>query len=519
MSRTGTADYGLVPLTSRLRYMQVLRVVAATTVLVGWFALPSARGMSAPALAAWSAGYVVATLPSLVGWRVRKREVSIFGLTLLLDGVFLALVTYATTGFGTPLGFLLLLHVVSVTLLASFRTGLKIAMWHSLLAGTAYQLQLGGFLDNAPPPTQPQLIILVSAVWLVTLATASFAAVNERELRRRNYDLQALARFGLALEATSDPDVIAQALVEALVEEFGIRRIALIGSAVGEPGVLAARGTAPADAALRPAGDALVLHAQSAFNAVRVKRPDPADNPWLAAALPGACNVVAVRLNAESNTLGALIFEHADGGGRIERRVVEMVEQFVSQTALALQNAWLLAHIRALAATDGLTGIANRRTFDIELEREFSRTERGNLSLSVLLLDIDHFKRHNDEYGHQQGDLTLQRVAKTIAEGARGADLAARYGGEEFVVILPNCDLAGATASAERLRAQIAASGEPPVTASIGVATYALHGSSAAAMLRAADEALYESKRAGRDRVTAAAANPHLRFVREPDAS
>lgn len=520
MSANGAPDNGLVPLADRLRYMQILRLVIAATVAASWFVVPAARGMSAGETGAWSAVFIAATLPSLLAWRLpRKAVVSVFGLTLLVDGIYLAWVTYGQTGLGTPLTYLLLLHVVSVTLLASFRTGLKIAVWHSLLVFAAYQLQVAGYVEGAARPALAQLAMLVTAIWLVTIATASFGAVNERELRRRNYDLYALSRFGLRLESTSEPDVIAQALVDAVAEEFGVRRVVLVASPTGAPQLLAARGTSPADAALMPAGDALVLRAQTEHDAVRVKAADPRHNAWLAAALPGARNLVAIRLHAESRALGVLIFEHGGSSGRIERRVVEMVEQFVSQTALALQNAWLLAQIRSLAATDGLTGIANRRTFEIALARELGRAERSEEPLSVVLIDIDHFKRHNDKHGHQQGDRTLKLVATSLAEAGRAADLAARYGGEEFVVVLPNTDLAGATAIAERLRVRIAALGEPRITASLGVAAFPVHGLTAAEVVRAADAALYQSKHAGRDRVTTAAVVPLLQVISESDAS
>jgi diguanylate cyclase (GGDEF)-like protein len=519
-----TANYsteqGLVPLANRLRYLQVLRLVVASVVIVSWFALPSTRGMRAAPTAAWSALYVVGMLPSVPAWRLPRRvTLWIFGFTLLIDGAFIAWMTYGQTGLGTPLAYLLLLHVVSVTLLASFRTGLKIAFWHSLLVSAAYQLQVAGYMDHAPKPAFAQLPTLVAAIWLVTIATASFGAVNERELRRRNYDLHALSRFGFALETTSDPDGIGAALVDAVVDEFGMQRVLLVAGPSGDPHLLAGRGNSPSDAALRPGADALLIRAQTGHTGVRVKAADPVENPWLAAVLPGARNLVAVPLHAESQAFGVLIFEHGDGSGRIERRVIEMVEQFVSQAALALQNAWLLAQIRALAATDGLTGIANRRTFEIELDREFRRAERAELPFSVVLLDLDHFKAHNDEHGHQQGDRTLQSVAKALADAGRGADLAARYGGEEFVVILPNTDLTGATTIAERLRATISRLGNPAITASLGVATYPLHGSTPLEIVRAADAALYESKRTGRDRVTAAAVVPALQAVNDADAS
>ncbi|MEO6712667.1 MAG: sensor domain-containing diguanylate cyclase [Mycobacteriales bacterium] len=517
---TRSAEHGLVPLADRLRYMQILRCVMAATVTAAWLAIPDARGLTGMQTTGYCVLYVVLTLPTLLAWRLPRRiAVAAFGPALLFDGLFLAWVTYGHSGLGTPLTYLLLLHVVSVTLLASFRTGLKIALWHSLLVGAAYQLTVAGYVDGIPPQTLAQLVLLITAIWLVTIATASFGAVNERELRRRNYDLRALSRFGLRLETTSESDAIANELVDAVVDEFGISRALLIASATGEPHLLAGRGITPTDAQLLPGGDAVVNRAKADHKPLRLKRADPVANPWLSAVMPDARNIVAVRLFSENHALGVLIFEHHGDLGRIERRIVEMVEQFVSHTALALQNAWLLAQIRALAATDGLTGIANRRTFETELDREIGRADRSGLPVSVVLVDIDHFKRHNDEYGHQQGDRTLQLVAAALSEAGRGADLAARYGGEEFVVVLPNTDLAGATAIAERLRVRIAAASELPVTASFGVAAFPEHGSTPGDVVRAADHALYESKRAGRNRVTAAADVPLLQVVHESDVS
>ena len=173
------------------------------------------------------------------------------------------------------------------------------------------------------------------------------------------------------------------------------------------------------------------------------------------------------------------------------------------------------AQLAALAATDGLTGIANRRHFDEELFAEWRRAAREGTSLAVMLLDVDHFKRFNDRYGHPAGDDCLRRVASTIAATIRRpGDRPARYGGEEFAVILPATDLAGAMDVADRVRAGIQAMAivhegneAGVVTASIGVAVVspvAKLGIATSALLEAADGALYEAKRTGRNRVVSA---------------
>jgi len=165
------------------------------------------------------------------------------------------------------------------------------------------------------------------------------------------------------------------------------------------------------------------------------------------------------------------------------------------------------------ASTDGLTGVANRRRFDEMLPKEWRRAMRVGDPLSVLLIDIDHFKAFNDRYGHPGGDECLRMIADTIATVIRRPhDLVARYGGEEFVAVLPVTTPEGAKQIAESLRAAIAALGVPhaavpggAVTASIGVATTIPSGDSLpASLVAAADGALYAAKRNGRNRIAVA---------------
>lgn len=174
----------------------------------------------------------------------------------------------------------------------------------------------------------------------------------------------------------------------------------------------------------------------------------------------------------------------------------------------------LLEHAEALRArsyVDGLTGIHNRRYFDLSLERELRRAQRNGGVLSLLMMDIDAFKAYNDHFGHQQGDACLIAVAQAVAALLkRPADVAARYGGEEFAAILPDTGAAQALCHANAIRAHIAglalaqapAAPQPWVTLSIGVATFSAGRSiEAAGLIEAADKALYAAKRGGRDRV------------------
>jgi diguanylate cyclase (GGDEF)-like protein/PAS domain S-box-containing protein len=193
---------------------------------------------------------------------------------------------------------------------------------------------------------------------------------------------------------------------------------------------------------------------------------------------------------------------HDDDGNLIA--VVETLRDMTDQkrAEMTLQN---------LATKDSLTGLANRRSLDEKLQLEWKCNQRCKSSLAFILADVDHFKNYNDHYGHQKGDDCLRAVAGAIgATVFRPADMTARYGGEEFAVVMPNTDLAGAKAVAERIREAIvnlalphcASPTAPHVTLSMGVSvTVPDAGSSVESLIAAADAALYQAKHAGRNRV------------------
>lgn len=178
------------------------------------------------------------------------------------------------------------------------------------------------------------------------------------------------------------------------------------------------------------------------------------------------------------------------------------------QIALALSNIRLREDLRQQTVRDVLTGLYNRRYLEESLNREMARSSRSGASFSVLMMDIDHFKRFNDTFGHDAGDSVLQEFARTLRETARQSDIVCRYGGEEFVVVLPDTDRAGATTRAEHLLTAVRdlrvthnGTALGSITASIGLAMYPHNGETAKAMLQAADTALYLAKGAGRDQV------------------
>jgi two-component system cell cycle response regulator len=157
-----------------------------------------------------------------------------------------------------------------------------------------------------------------------------------------------------------------------------------------------------------------------------------------------------------------------------------------------------------LAITDGLTGLWNHRRFQEQLEERFASHQKCEKPFSLLFLDVDNFKQYNDMFGHPAGDVVLMEFAQVLTSTLREGESVARYGGEEFAIILPNCNIEGATAAAERFRQAIADRNWPmrPITASIGVATVWDDKDCGKALIKRADTALYSSKQHGRNRVT-----------------
>ncbi len=174
----------------------------------------------------------------------------------------------------------------------------------------------------------------------------------------------------------------------------------------------------------------------------------------------------------------------------------------------------LQAELREQALRDPLTGLYNRRYLGDALERELSRVKREKKSMSIIVMDIDHFKRINDSYGHQAGDQFLTAIADLIARHARSSDIACRYGGEEFLLVMPGAGVRTAARRAEELRVACMQISIPHggkklnVTVSLGVAAYPLHGKEAEEVVIKADKALYKSKRSGRNRVTVWSESP-----------
>lgn len=256
--------------------------------------------------------------------------------------------------------------------------------------------------------------------------------------------------------------------------------------------------------------DGLVAHV------TRLAGPLPARAPGLLERVKlfdtmvgGFASLRVFPLIASERVLGTLVAGSKKRGLFNDETRIRL-EALAALTSGALSRALALAEVSRMATTDALTGLANRRSLEEMGTRAINESLRYGHALSVVMTDVDHFKKVNDTHGHQVGDEVLRSVARALQAEARNVDIVGRYGGEEFVLVLGGTDVRGASELAERVRRRLekqpveTSVGPVPVTLSLGVATLRVHGESLHALVENADQALYEAKRAGRNRVVVA---------------
>jgi diguanylate cyclase (GGDEF)-like protein len=221
-------------------------------------------------------------------------------------------------------------------------------------------------------------------------------------------------------------------------------------------------------------------------------------------------HALCIPLSAQGESLGNLHISTQNNHDTefINDEEERFIETIADSIALAIANLRLREKLHFESIRDGLTGLFNRRYLDETLPREIHRAERSNRPISVFMFDIDHFKKFNDTFGHDAGDVVLKSLAGLILSDIRDSDIACRYGGEEFTIILPDTPIEVAARRAENLRHEASLmelhhNGQNlgKVTISIGVATYPQHGTTRDTLIKSADEAAYRAKEGGRNQV------------------
>jgi diguanylate cyclase (GGDEF)-like protein len=234
----------------------------------------------------------------------------------------------------------------------------------------------------------------------------------------------------------------------------------------------------------------------------------------------GADSVLCIPMVAQGDTIGVLQL-HVTGGSELkllDENLQVTLERVASsaagQIALSIASLKLREALKDQSIRDPLTGLYNRRFMHDFLELELQRARRANRSFAVMFIDLDHFKRFNDSFGHEAGDFVLQSFTKVLTSHFRGSDILCRYGGEEFALVLPDSTLNDAETRADDLRSKVRMlalsyreTALGPITCSIGIAEFPVDGSTAQELFRVADKCLYDAKALGRDR-TATLAKP-----------
>ncbi|HYF94029.1 MAG TPA: diguanylate cyclase [Symbiobacteriaceae bacterium] len=360
------------------------------------------------------------------------------------------------------------------------------------------------------------MVLLVIFVSSMSSQARRLDQVNA-ELRHAQQQLTALHQIALSLSTTLDVTRLLEIILERLGQLWGYHHGAVIlyDDAAGELVIAAAREYSV------PVGTRGSADAGICGTVFQTGRPeivgDVTIDPRYIPGIPGARSELAVPLIWEGRTVGVLNVESTDlnAYGQSDLDVLTTVAE---QAAAAIGNARLHQKTRDLAITDPHTGLFNYRHFQDRLALAVRDAQLMATQTSLLMLDLDFFKRCNDMYGHPTGDAVLQQFARVLSESCRADDLVFRYGGEEFSVILPGASEETAVRVAERIRQKAGGhrfttlTGRPldfQLTVSIGVACYPRDGLSHVDLLIAADTALYAAKTGGRNRVVAAAPALH----------
>jgi diguanylate cyclase (GGDEF)-like protein len=225
-------------------------------------------------------------------------------------------------------------------------------------------------------------------------------------------------------------------------------------------------------------------------------------------------SIACIPMVVYSDVIGVINVTNKNEGMEFTDEDVHMLKAVADQAAVAVNKAQLWD----MAVTDSLTGLYDRRYFMVKLQEEVLRAERCGKPLSVVMADLDRFKKINDTYGHDAGDRALEAIAKFFQKNIRDVDAVARYGGEEFVMLIPDADQSAAFCLAQRLRQELAnvnLDDLPPITMSLGIAAYPSDGTDIEELIKKADAAMYEAKRRGRDK--AVKFSKAIKLIRDSD--
>lgn len=485
-----------------------------------------------------------------------KFKRTVLDVGLFVDILWISAIVYSTGGTNSAFISLYYLELIAITLVISYRTGLKIAFLESIFFLAIFYHQHIGFIQSAKEATQPislfgyrvqvtgikalletRTLMNVAILWLITGFTTFFSSVNEGELKKSNQQLDTLHMIGIAMERSLVLKDVLNVILGSVTGTLDFDKAVLFlvnrdqTYLEGITGMGISKQARELVREIRlPIRDNSNIISQTATEKAP-KKSSHFDSEFLGSRLLQVMgdqkNFVCIPLLTHEKVSGVLTVEKSDykfyQRKDIKRQDINTLLTLGNQAALAIENAVLHEQTRNRAATDALTGLYNHRYFQERLDQEVRKILRykglspSKNPISFIMLDVDYFKHYNDRNGHPAGDALLKEMGKILKSCIRDLDTVARYGGEEFAVILPQADAEKSLAIAERIREEVAhckfhfQENQPGgnLTVSLGVATFP---SSADSIEKAselkeklvckADEALYHSKSSGRNKVT-----------------
>lgn len=407
----------LLSITERDRYLLWLRLglaIAVTVVVLSW------QGAGGPAgariMSATVAYLAISLVTAAVVGHGGRAALPVMQGALLIDGLYLASTVALTGGALDALRLLPAVHVVAVTLLCSYRTGLKLALWHTLLFLLVVQAMTVGLIV---PPSTPEgglgkvTIPTVVTLWVFALGTAVFSAASERELRRQKHDLNQLAGMVARIEGAERADEIPGILLDELSITFGFGREVVVASPAGDLEVLASTGV-DAPPLLLEGVDPLMSKAWAERATQLIRAIDPDTDPRLAALIPEARNVLVVPLLREGGRgLGVVAVERGGGHTAMRRWVVAMVGQFAEHAALALHSAWLSEEREEQLRT--IQGLERQlRAHNEELEVKVAERTHALREVITSLEEIDEQRRRLLQHVVRAAEEERHRIANDI---------------------------------------------------------------------------------------------------------
>ncbi len=340
---------------------------------------------------------------------------------------------------------------------------------------------------------------------------ASMALENARLYsaeRRRSEQLEAINAIAKKTTRVLDLDELLTVVCQLLLEWFRIDHVAVLLAENESLRIRAHEGRLTPNVAMGSTltpGAGLAARALSMGRCVIENHVNNVDG--YIAGFAETQSEMCVPLIIFGEKLGVLALDSAHNNA-FDNDDIQPLESVADLCAAAIQNAHNFDRMKQLAYVDGLTGIHNRRYFEMRIVEELERAARFQGRMSVIMVDIDHFKKMNDEFGHLLGDEMLRAVSNILKQQLRKMDMVCRYGGDEFAIVVPETTGESAVRVAEKLRRQVETHYFPgvprPVTISCGVADYPTHGVTRDEVVAAADSALYLAKQAGRNRVASA---------------